>query len=98
MVGDGDDRSCHQRTGRFTGMSEQKAVLSVTVDAVDELRVRRAIFQAGGQSVAILKAVPVPRSSKVRLFVAMKADALELVTSAVIRSVSAGEFGRMTRT
>ena len=97
MVEGRDDRSCCQRTRRFVGSSEQKAVLSVTVDAVDTLRVRRAIFQAGGQSLAILKAVPVAHSSKVRLFVGMRADALELVRSAVMRSVTAGEFGRVTR-
>jgi len=59
--------------------------------------VRGAIFQAGGESVGILKTAPVPHSSKVRVFISMKLDALDSIMTAIMRSVSACEFGRVVR-
>jgi len=87
-----------QSTHRLAGSDDQKAVLSVTVESTDVLRVRRAVFQSGGKSVGILKAAPVPHSSKVRLFVGTQTGARESVMSAIMRSVGAGEFGHVART
>jgi hypothetical protein len=75
---------------------DQKATLSVTVESTDVLRVRMAVFQSGGKSVGILKVAPVPHSSRVRMFVGTKADAVELIMTAIMRSVGACEFGSVT--
>jgi hypothetical protein len=76
---------------------DQKAALSVTVESTDVLRVRKAVFQSGGKSVGILKVTPVPHSSRVRLFVGTRADAVDLIMTAIMGSVSACEFGRISR-
>ena len=77
--------------------NEPRISLCVTVEAVDVFRVRRAVFQSAPESVKVLKAVPVAHSSKVRLYVSMKASALDAMRSAIIRAVSAGEFGLVGR-
>lgn len=94
----------HRKAGASVGqlrpvarMGEHKAVISAIVESTDVLKVRRAIFQAGGESVGVLKCAPVPRSSKVRIFIGMKADALDSLMSAIMRSVAACEFGRVIR-
>ena len=87
-----------QSTRRPAPAGEHKAVISVTVESTDVLRVRRAIFQAGGESIGILKAAPVPHSSRVRVFIDMKLGALESIITAIMRSVTACEFGRVART
>jgi hypothetical protein len=97
-VGARDDRDSRQSTLRLVGSGDHKAVLSVTVESTDVLRVRRAIFQAGGGSVGILKAAPVPHSSRVRVFIGMKLGVLESIMTAIMRSVGACEFGRVART
>ncbi len=97
-VGDRDDRDSRQSTLHLVGSSEQKAALSITIESTDVLRVRRAIFQAGGGTVGILKAAPIPHSSKVRVFISMRLGALESIMTAIMRSVTACEFGRIART
>ncbi|HUO44487.1 MAG TPA: hypothetical protein VMT94_06185 [Burkholderiales bacterium] len=78
---------------RLVNGNEPKVVLSVTVESIDMLRVRRAAFQSIGGSVGVMKAAPVPHSSKVRLFVSAKADALDAIRDSIMRAVPAGEFG-----
>jgi hypothetical protein len=77
--------------------NEPRISLCVTVEAVDVFRVRRAVFQSAPESVKVMKAVPVAHSSKVRLYVSMKAGALDAMRSAIIRAVPAGEFGLVGR-
>jgi len=98
--GGGRDNPDSRRHGtrRLTSSGEQKAVISVTVESTDVLRGRMAIFQAGGESVGILKTAPVPHSSKVRVFIGLKFTALESIMTAIMRSVTACEFGRVART
>ena len=97
-VGARDDRDSRQSTLRLVDSGDHKAVLSVTVESTDVLRVRRAIFQAGGGSVGILKTAPVPHSSRVRVFIGMKLGVLDSIMTAIMRSVGACEFGRVART
>jgi hypothetical protein len=75
---------------------DQQAALSVIVESTDLLHVRRAVFQSGGKSVGILKVAPVRHSSRIRLFVGTRVDAVELIMTAIMRSVSSCEFGRVT--
>jgi len=91
----GDSGHPHARHSAPAG--EHKAVVSAIVESADVLQVRSAIFQAGGESVGILKTAPVPHSSKVRVFISMKLDALDSIMTAIMRSVSACEFGRVVR-
>ena len=95
---DRNNREMHQSTLRLVPTGEHKAVISVTVESTDVLRVRRAIFQAGGESVGILKTASAPHSSKVRVFIGLKFTALESIMTAIMRSVTACEFGRVART
>lgn len=97
-VGNRNDHDSRQSTLRLVGSGDHKAVLSVTVESTDVLRVRRAIFQTGGGSVGILKTAPVPHSSRVRVFIGMKLGVLESIMTAIMRSVGACEFGRVART
>lgn len=90
--------SRRQSTLRLVPSGEQKAVISVTVESIDVLRVRRAVFQSGGKSVGVLKVAPVPHSSRVRVFIGMKLGAVESIMTAIMRSVTACEFGRIART
>jgi hypothetical protein len=89
--------SASQHLHRAATAGEHKAVVSAIVESTDVLQVRRAIFQAGGESVGILKTAPVPHSSKVRVFIGMKLGALDSIMTAIMRSVSACEFGRVVR-
>jgi hypothetical protein len=87
----------HHNPLRLVPAGEHKAVISATVESTDVLHVRRAIFQAAGESVGILKTAPVPHSSRVRVFIDMKLDALDSIMTAIMRSVAACEFGRVVR-
>jgi hypothetical protein len=89
--------SPNQRTRHLAPAGEHKAAISATVESTDILCVRRAIFQAGGESVDILKTAPVPHSTKVRVFIGMKLGALDSIMTAIMRSVTACEFGRVVR-
>ena len=94
---DRNNRDFHPSTDRLSLSDKEKTAITVTVESTDVLRVRRAVFQLGGESIGILKATPVPHSSKVRLFIGLKFAALELIITAITHSISAGEFGRIVR-
>jgi hypothetical protein len=79
------------------GRDEPQISLCVIVESADVFHVRRAVFQAGGQSVQVFKGLPMPRSSKVRLYVTMKAGALDQIRNAVMTATRAGEFGLVRR-
>jgi len=91
------DERDSQRRGALplVGGAEPKVTLCVTLESVDALRVRREVFQSVGGAVELLKAAPVPHSSKVRLFVSTKASALDALRGAIMRAVPRGEFGRI---
>jgi hypothetical protein len=89
--------SARQHSRHAATAGEHKAVVTAIVESADVLQVRSAIFQTGGDSVDILKTAPVPHSSKVRVFICMKLGALDSIMTAIMRSVSACEFGRVVR-
>jgi hypothetical protein len=89
--------SARQHSRHAATAGEHKAVVTAIVESADVLQLRRAIFQAGGESVSVLKTAPVPHSSKVRVFIGMKLGALDPVMTAIMRSVTACEFGRVVR-
>ena len=77
------------------GDGRERVSLIVTVRAEEVLQARRAIFQAGSESVAILKAAAIPHSADVHLCVGMRADALEATMVAIMRSLNRAQFGRV---
>jgi len=83
----------HRCVPALPGRDEPQISLCVIVEAAEMFHVRRAVFQAGGQSVQIIKGLPMPHSSKVRLYITMKAGALDQIRNAVMAAISAGEFG-----
>ena len=66
------------------------------VEGADVLRVRKAIVSMGGHAVEILRCGPVGGSSCVRLCIGLEAGCEEAM-SRIVRSVEAGEFGRIVR-
>jgi hypothetical protein len=61
------------------------------------LRVRKAIVRMGGHAVKILRCGPVRGSSCGRLCVGLEGGGCEEAMRQIVRSVEAGEFGRMVR-
>ena len=86
-----------QPTLRLVSGGEPKVMLSVTVESADVLQVRRAVFESAGGAVDVLKAVPLPHCSKMRMLVSIKAGAVDAIRSAIMHAVPAGEFGRICR-
>jgi hypothetical protein len=67
------------------------------VEAQDVLRVRKAIVGMGGAAVEIIKCVPVPRSTRMRLFVRLEAGCMDATIRQIMHAVECGEFGRVVR-
>ena len=72
------------------------AMLTVTVGEADACRVRRALCYCGPNSVEFVKLTRVPRGNRVRLQIALKAEAASEAMSKIISSVDEAEFGRTT--
>lgn len=86
---------CHEKHGPVG--NDKEVSLAVTVESADVLRVRRSIFDSAAGSVGILKATPVPHSSRVRLVIHARATAVQEITNAVMNCVDTAEFGRLAR-
>jgi len=82
---------------RLVGGTESRATFTVIVESAAVLQVRRAVFESAANAVEVVKAVPLPRSSKVRMWVSIQAGAADAIRSAIMRAVPAGEFGRVCR-
>ncbi len=67
------------------------------VEGADRLRVRKAIVGKGGSAVDILRCGPVRGSSCGRLCVGLEGGGGEEAMSRILRSVDAGEFGRIVK-
>jgi hypothetical protein len=83
------------RPARAPDTSERRLTLPLVVDERDVLRVRKAAIQNSGGRVEIVRCVPIRKSTKVRLTIEFQAGALEETMHHVMRSIAAGEFGRI---
>jgi len=92
-----DGRPRNNGSLRLVSGGESRVTLSVTVEDADVLRVRRAVFESANNAVDVLKAVPLPRCSRVRMLVGIKSDAVNAVRNAIMRTVPTGEFGPVCR-
>jgi hypothetical protein len=72
---------------RLTRSRELDGSLSVTVDASQLLRVRRAIVQCPCKPVGIVKAVPLACGTRVRLLIALRPEFVAPVTEAINRAL-----------
>ena len=72
------------------------ALLTVTVDEADVSRVRGALCYCGPHSVEFVTLTRIPREHRVRLQIALKAEAVSEAMSKIIGSVKEAEFGRTT--
>jgi len=73
-----------------------KVSLTVVVADADVFRVRQAILRSGSGAIDIIKVTRIPGSSRVRLAVDMEPFALHRTMFAILNSVEAAEFGRVT--
>lgn len=74
---------------------QHRLSMPLVVDERDVLRVRKAVIQNAGGKVEIVRCVPIRKSTKVRLIIEFQAGALEETTHRIMRSIAAGEFGRI---
>lgn len=71
--------------------------LFVIVEASDVLKARRAIVQSGDAHVEVMRCVPIPHSSRVRLIVELDGTALGETLLRITGSLQRGELGRVVK-
>ena len=71
--------------------------LFVIVEATDVLKARRAIVQSGDAHVEVMRCVPLPQSSRVRLIVELDEAALGDALLRITGALQKGELGRVVR-
>jgi hypothetical protein len=71
--------------------------LFVIVEASDVLNARRAIVQSGDAHVEVMRCVPMPHSSRVRLIVELDETALGETLLRITGSLQKGELGRVVK-
>lgn len=91
-----DDGTAARRVECCSTSRKGTALLTVTVDEKDVSRVRGALSYCGPKSVEFVKLTRVPRDNRVRLQIALKAEAVSEAMSKIIGSVDEAEFGRTT--
>jgi hypothetical protein len=85
-----------RHTARPEAVPRAQLSFTLMVEGADVLRVRKAIVSMGGHAVEILRCEPVGGSSRVRVCIGLEAGCEEAM-SRIVRSVEAGEFGRIVR-
>ena len=83
------ERQRKYRSGRLS--------LLVIVEATDVLNARRAIVQSGDAHVEVMRCVPIPHSSQVRLIVELDEAALGEALLRITGSLRKGELGRVVK-
>ena len=71
--------------------------LYVVVDGSDVLNARRAIVQSGDAHVEVMRCVPIPHSSQVRLIVELDETALGGALLRITGSLQKAELGRVVK-
>ena len=74
----------------------QLALLTVTVEQSDLMRMRAALNYSGAHSVEFVRVAPVAGSTRVRVDIALRLDSVDEAMHTILCSVSEGEFGRVT--
>jgi hypothetical protein len=71
--------------------------LLVIVEGGDVLRARRAILQSADNCVELMRCIPIPHSSRVRLIVELDEAALGETLLRITGSLQKGELGRVVK-
>lgn len=77
--------------------SSGRLSLYVVVEGSDVLNARRAIVQSGDTHVEVMRCVPVPHSSQVRLIVELDEVALGDALLRITASLQKAELGRVVK-
>jgi len=91
-----DQTSRARCADRFVPAAKRTALLTVTVEEADVLRVRQALDYSGVHAVEFVKLTRVPGETRVRLQIGLDADAVNAAMSKIMGSVDAAEFGRIS--
>jgi hypothetical protein len=86
-----------RRAGRPHDSGGGRLSLFVIVEGSDVLNARRAIVQSGDAHVEVMRCVPMPHSSRVRLIVELDETALGETLLRITGSLQKGEFGRVVK-
>ena len=85
------------RTGQQHDSGSGRLSLIVIVEASDVLNARRAIVQSGDAHIEVMRCVPMPHSSRVRLIVELDEAAVGETLLRITGSLQRGELGRVVK-
>jgi hypothetical protein len=71
----------------------RRVMLTLTVDEAEWARARAIVMRVGGSDIEVLKVVPVPKTSDLRVHIGLESHALHETMSRIMRSLKAAEFG-----
>jgi hypothetical protein len=91
------ERVAAMRRARRHDSGGGRLSLSVIVEGSDVLNARRAIVQSGDAHVEVMRCVPMPNSSRVRLIVELDEAALGETLLRITGSLQRGELGRVVK-
>jgi hypothetical protein len=86
-----------RRAGQQHDSGGGRFSLLVIVEASDVLNARRAIVQSADAHIEVMRCVPVPQSSRVRLIVELDEAALGETLLRITASLRRGELGRVVK-
>jgi hypothetical protein len=81
------------RGGHLPG---QLALLTVTVEQSDLLRMRAALSYSGAHSIEFVRVTPIAGSTRVRVDIALQRDSVDGAMHTILCAIREGEFGRVT--
>ena len=85
------------RAGRQDDSGNGRLSLFVVVEAADVLKARRAIVQSADAHVEVMRCIPIPHSSQVRLIVELDEAALGETLLRITGSLQKAELGRVVK-
>jgi len=91
------ERVAAMRRARRHDSGGGRLSLLVIVEGSDVLNARRAIVQSGDAHVEVMRCVPMPNSSRVRLIVELDEAALGETLLRITGSLQRGELGRVVK-
>ena len=86
-----------RRAERVRSPAGGRLSLYVVVEGSEVLNARRAIVQSGDAHVEVMRCVPVPHSSQVRLIVELDETALGEALLRITASLQKAELGRVVK-
>ena len=89
--------NAHVRSAaRTRHLPRQLALLTVTVEQSDLLRMRAALNYSGAHSVEFVRVTPIAGSTRIRVDIALQRDCVDGAMHTILCAIREGEFGRVT--